>query len=73
MDFRRLSGNDLLAACKFPIRALEAFSFRPIAGVRDDECFQGDNQCNLSSGEPYCGNYIFISGTKIKLRMNSAN
>ena len=73
VDFRRLSGNELLAACKFPIRALEAFRFRPIARVRGDECLQGDNQCNLSSREPYCGNYVFISGTKIELRMYLAN
>ena len=43
VDFRRLSGNDPLAACKFPMRALEAFRFRPIAGDEDDECLQGDN------------------------------
>ena len=32
VDFRCLSSNDLLAACKFSMRALDAFRFRPIAG-----------------------------------------
>jgi len=42
-DFHHLSDNVPLAACKFPIRALEAFLFRPMAGNEDDECFQGRN------------------------------
>jgi len=43
VDFRRLSDNVPLAACKFSIRALEAFLFRTMAGNEDDECFQGRN------------------------------
>jgi hypothetical protein len=39
VDFRRLSGNELLATCKFSMRALDAFHFRPIAGVREMSVF----------------------------------
>ena len=31
VDLHHLSGNDLLAACKFPMCALDAFRFCPIA------------------------------------------
>jgi len=51
-DFRRLSDNDLLAACKFPMRTLDMFIILPIAGgdsFEGNKCLQGDNQCNLSS------------------------
>jgi hypothetical protein len=48
VDFRCLSGNDLLTACKFSIRALDAFCFCPIAGCEGNKCLQGDNQHNLS-------------------------
>ena len=47
VDFRHLSDNVPLAVCKFPICALEAFLFRPMAGNEDDECFQGRNLRNL--------------------------
>ena len=47
VDFRRLPENVSLAACKFSVRALEAFRFRGMAENEDDRCFQGHNQHNL--------------------------
>ena len=44
--FCHLSGNDLLAACKFSMHALDAFCFHPIAGGEGNEYLRGDNQHN---------------------------
>ncbi len=43
VDFHLLFDNVPLAACRFPIRAVDSFLFRPMAGNQDNKCFQGRN------------------------------